>query len=137
MVRFKNGKMIVNNSDYIHCPFCGVQQRDGKKFRVKMTLESATFMVECGDHQSMPLNVDLLLGTINAPKDREITAYQGPAVILHYLCEDGCNVDQTIAMDKDGNSFTFNERQNEEMEEELNAALEDMEEGEEDEDGES
>ena len=138
MVRFKNGNMIVNKSDYVSCPFCGVQVRDGKKFRVRMTLEGAAVMAECGEHQAMPLTIDLAEGAILAPRDRERTAYTGSAIVLHYLCENGCKVDRTVAMDKDGHAFSFDEQQNEtdiDMEEELNNAL--GEEEEEDDDDEN
>ena len=135
MVSFKNGKMRIHKGDFIYCPICGVQQKDGKKFKVKCTLEAAKIMVSAGENLAMPFEINLKDGEMYVHTEREGTAYNGPAVCLLFLCEDGHYFTRTLAMDPRGNAFSFDEAEEKEEEPELVEALDDIEDEDEDEDG--
>lgn len=131
MVSFKNGIMRVYKNDYIFCPICGTQTKDGKKYRIKCTLESVRIMSEVGEHMAMPLTVDLREGEILLPQDKEATAYQGSAIAMLFLCEEGHHFVRTIAMNKDGDAFQFDEVvAGDEVDEDLVDALEEEDENE-------
>ncbi len=97
MVVFRNGVMRLSDQDFIHCPLCGKQKRDGKVHKVKCSLVGLEILPHSGPYLSNPITFDFEKDTIRMQTEREKVGFQGPGVRLIFLCEDGHSWERVVA----------------------------------------
>lgn len=89
MVKFRNGVMQLCQGDFVYCPICGTQTREGKKFRVKSRIIGMDILPHTAPFLTMPLSFDPEESTIRFATDRERVGWNGYGARIIFLCEDG------------------------------------------------
>jgi hypothetical protein len=89
--------MRLSEHDYVYCPLCGKQERDGKTHKVKCCLVGLEVLPHSGPYLSSPIRFDFENDTIKMKTEREKVGFQGPGVRLIFLCEDGHTWERVVA----------------------------------------
>ena len=97
MAKYRNGLLKISSEDFIYCPICGVQEKGGKKFRVKCSLISVDILPHTAPFLSAPIPIDVDDAIIQVRTERERVGWDGPGLRVIFLCEDGHKWERVIA----------------------------------------